>query len=350
MAVLDVQRRGQQIGRMRLGQKVATGKRDKNGNEIMRPARLDTWRLTTGSRIMAAAIAERFGGQVCPWEREFEVVTDTDEIPVTVPPRDEVVSQWYEMWSKGGAQRRCNSQVEMLTGKPCLCPHAEDPSDEAEVSRAALERAEMASLNPPRACKLITRVNLMIPDLPGLGVFRLDTSSYYAAVEIGDTARLMQIARDQGVFLPAVARIEQRQRVAGGQTKKFPVPVLEMLATFRDLATGAIGQAGIAAQLPPAPGEQPRAITAGPPTPAPAPREDRPAPAVRQQRPPTAQEIANAAAKATTRTQIREMKAKAEEHRVEKDMICPPGSDDLYEELDSYLHGRWEELAPAGAA
>ena len=131
----------------------------------------------------------------------------------------------------------------------------------------------------------------MIPDLPGLGVFRLDTGSYYAAVEIGDAAALMQVARDRGVFLPAILRIEQRQRVAGGQTKKFPVPVLEVLVTFRDLATGAIEAGGIAAQLPPAPGEQPRAITAGPAVPPP--REDRPAAAARQQKPPTAQEIAD---------------------------------------------------------
>ena len=109
-----------------------------------------------------------------------------------------------------------------------------------------LERADLAKANPPQACKLVTRISVMIPDLPGLGVFRLDTGSYYAATEIGDSAALMQVARDKGVFLPAILRIEHRQRVAGGQTKKFPVPVLEVLTTFRDLATGAIERAGVA--------------------------------------------------------------------------------------------------------
>jgi len=346
MALLDVQRRGQQIGRLRMGQKIATGKLDKSGNEIMRPVRLDTWRLTTASRIQAAAIAERFGGEVREWGREFEVITDTDEIPAIAPPRDEVISQWYEMWSKGGCQRRCDSQAEQISGGACLCPHAEDLSDEAETARAALERAELAKLNPPQACKLITRVNLMIPDLPGVGVFRLDTSSYYAAVEIGDVARLMQIARDQGIFLPVVARIEQRQRVAGGQTKKFPVPVLDVLATFRDLATGAIKHAGITAQLPPAPGEQLRALTAAPA----AQPGIAPAAPVPAEQPLTGQQIADAAAKATTRAQIRDLKAIAEENRVDRDMIGPPGSE-IFEELDSYLHTRWEDLAlEAGAA
>ena len=340
MAVLDIQRRGQQIGRLRIGQQVQAS----NGN--MRPARLDTFRFTTASRTTADAIAALYGGEVREWHGEFEVITGKSEIGVTVPPRDEVVSQWYEMWTAGGCQRRCDSQHDQISNGPCQCPHAADPSDPEEVAAAALERARLAKMNPPRACGLVTRISVMIPDLPGLGVFRLDTGSYYAATEIGDSAALMQVARDKGVFLPAILRIEHRQRVAGGQTKKFPVPVLEVLTTFRDLATGAIEAAGVAAQLPPAPGEPRRAITAG--TAAPPPREA-PSPAVRQDQPPTAQQIADAAAKATDRAQIRDMKAAAEEHRIERDMICPPDCD-LYEELDSYLHSRWEELPAAAEA
>jgi len=345
MAVVDIQRRGQQIGRIRIGEQVAVIKDGKDTGKT-RPSRLETFRLTTASRTAADAIAALYGGQVREWRGEYEVITGKSEIGVTVPPRDDIVSQWYEMWNKGGAIRRCTSQREQISGGECLCPHAADPSDADEVAKMALKRSELAKLNPPQACKLVTRISVMIPDLPGLGVFRLDTGSYYAAVEIGDSAALMQVARDKGVFLPAMLRIEHRQRIAGGQTKKFPVPVLEVLATFRDLATGAIERGGMIAQLPPAPGEQVRAITA-PPAAAPTPRAVRPAPA---EQPLTGQQIADAAAKATTRAQIRDLKAIAEENRVERDMIGPPGSE-IYEELDSYLHTRWEDLAlEAGAA
>jgi len=345
MAVVDIQRRGQQIGRIRIGEQVAVIKDGKDTGKT-RPSRLETFRLTTASRTAADAIAALYGGQVREWRGEYEVITGKSEIGVTVPPRDDIVSQWYEMWNKGGAIRRCTSQREQISGGECLCPHAADPSDADEVAKMALKRSELAKLNPPQACKLVTRISVMIPDLPGLGVFRLDTGSYYAAVEIGDSAALMQVARDKGVFLPAMLRIEHRQRIAGGQTKKFPVPVLEVLATFRDLATGAIERGGMIAQLPPAPGEQVRAIAA-PPAAAPTPRAVRPAPA---EQPLTGQQIADAAAKATTRAQIRDLKAIAEENRVERDMIGPPGSE-IYEELDSYLHTRWEDLAlEAGAA
>ena len=263
---------------------------------------------------------------------------------MTVPPRDEVVSQWYEMWTAGGCQRRCDSQHEQISDGPCKCPHAEDPSDADEVARMALERAALHKADPSKACGLVTRINVMIPDLPGLGVFRLDTGSYYAAVEIGDTAQLMQMARDKGVFLPAMLRIEQRQRVAGGQTKKYPVPVLEVLATFRDLATGAIGQAGIAAQLPPAPGER-LAITTGPAVP-----PQRPEPAAPAARIPGAQQLADAAAKATARRQVDQIADVAKEHRLAEDMISEPGREpEVFCELREYLNSRWMELpAPRG--
>jgi hypothetical protein len=262
MAIHDIQRRGQQIGRIRIGEQVAILKDGKDTGRT-RPARRETFRLTTGSRHEADAIAALLGGTPRPWNGQWEIPTDATEINVMVPPRDQVISQNYEMWTAGGCQRRCDSRHEQLSGGPCLCPHAADPDDQGEVERAALRRAEMAKMNPPRACGLVTRLNVMIPDLPGLGVFRLDTGSYYAAVEIGDAAALLQAARDRGLFLPAVLRIDHRQRVAGGQTKKFPVPVLEILATFRQIAGGELEAAGIAAQLPPAPGAGRAAITAG---------------------------------------------------------------------------------------
>jgi len=245
MPLLDVQRRGQQIGRIRIGVLVKPEK----GKPY--PRKIDTFRFTTGSRPTADAIAEHFGGEVREWGKEWEVITSESAIPVTVPPRDQVVSQWYEMWTGGGCQRRCDSRAEQISGGPCQCP------------ADALKRAEMAKLNPPQACKPVTRISVMIPDLPGLGVFRLDTHSFYAATEIGDAAALMELARERGVFLPAILRIDQRSRVANGQTKKYPVPVLEVLATFRQIASGELEQGGITAQLPPAPGEQPKAITSG---------------------------------------------------------------------------------------
>jgi|GEM_PF-2023447 hypothetical protein len=359
MGVLDLQRRSQQIGRLRMGEKVGTGKFDKDGNEKMRPSRRDTWRLTTASRFEAEAIAARFGGEVRHWEREFEVATDATEIPVIVPPRDEVISQWYEMWNKGGAVRRCDSQRDQISNSPCLCPHAKNPSNADEVAEAALKRAELSKTNPPQACKLVTRISVMIPDLPGLGVFRLDTGSYYAGVEIGDSAALMQYARDHKVMLPAMLRIEQRKRVAGGMTKNFPVPVLEVIPTFRELTSGALERAGVAAQLPPAPGEQRRALTTG------APAASTPAPAAAPQgfdaelAAITEMDIATAGQRIVglmsdltiTPAQMNAIKKRALDLGVWDDQVCTgDGDHEVWEEVHSAWQARWDALSRAAKA
>lgn len=366
MGVLDVQRRSQQIGRIRIGQQVKTAKGG------MRPAKLDTFRFTTASKTTADAIAGLFGGTVRDWEGQYEVITDRSEIGVTVPPRDAVISQWYEKWTAGGCERRCDSQHEQISGGQCLCPRAADPSDREAVAEAALRRAELSKANPPQACKLVTRINVMIPDLPGLGVFRLDTGSFYAAGESGDKADLMEVARERNIFLPANLRIEQRKRISGGQTKKYPVPVLEILSTFRAIATGQLEAAGMAAQLPPAPGEQRRAITAGAPVtpdvthPVPDPGASAHAAAPPVTQPDefsvalaaitetniarAGQQIVTLASRDVTPGQMRALKARATELRILEDQVCvqDDGHGEVWEELGSWLKGRWEKLQAAG--
>lgn len=331
MSVLDLQRRGYQVGRLRIGQQVATAKGG------MRPARLSTWRFTTPSGVAAKRVAELYGGKVRDWSGQLEVITEHSEINVTVPPRDQVISQWYEMWNRGGAIRRCSSQIEQISGGPCLCPHASDPSDRDASQAAALERAALAKLNPPQACSLVTRLSVMIPDLPGLGVWRLDTGSYWAATEMGDQAEVLQMARDRGVFLPAVLRIEQRATVKGGKTTSFPVPVLEIRATLRELAAGTVGT--ITEQLGPAPVT---ALAIEAPVPA---REETPAAAPAG---PPAAGLAARAAAAGSRDEVEALARLARESGVADDMICTDADGDVWESLHDILGDRWRAL-PATA-
>jgi hypothetical protein len=276
MPVLDLQRRAYQSGRIRLGQAVKTGKQDKAGRDITRPVKLDTLRFTSPSRFQVEAAALAYEGEVCPWDnrgrKEWEVITAVSEIMVAIPPAADAISQWYEMWTGGGCQRRCDSQHEQKSGGSCLCPHAQDPDDEDEVDRMARERARLSKLMPPQACGLKTRVSLVLPDLPDVGVWRLDTGGFYAAGELIGKAELMALCRDRNLFLPARLWIDHRVDVVNGQTRKYPVPALEILKTFRQVATGELEEAGWAAQLPPAPG-QPLAIAA------PSPGVPRPGPA-----------------------------------------------------------------------
>jgi hypothetical protein len=194
-----LQRRQTEVGRIRLGQKVTT----KSGGQA--PAKLDRLRFTSPSRELIDQVAKLYGGTAQQWTPEggaaqWEVVTDTAAIPVIVPPQP--VTQWFELWSGGGCQRRCDGQREVLSDQPCPC--GPDPAE--------------------RKCKPTTRLNLMLAEVPGIGVWRLESHGYYAATELGGLADLVESVRR-----PVPARLELQQRTVkrtGEKTRQFAVPVL----------------------------------------------------------------------------------------------------------------------------
>lgn len=244
MPLLDLQRRHYTIGRIRIGTSQPTSEGRK------RPVKLTTFRFTTRSYQAAHSITELYGGEAVRWadgptDDQWQVFTQVSEIAVSIPPGDAALSQWWELWSGGGCERRCDGATEQLTGQPCLCP------------RDLLARSEAAKVG--RACKPTTRCSVILPDLPGLGVWRLDSHGFNAAVELGGTAEMLARARAQGVAIPAVLRLEQRSSVAGGKTRRFVVPVLDITMSMRAVLELPAG-APLKAQLPPAPGQ--RAIEA----------------------------------------------------------------------------------------
>lgn len=345
-----IQARNSQVGAIRIG--------DENDG---RPRKLNAFRFTSPSRTAVEQIAGLYdGSDITPWfprpgkqwGQQWQVYTEVSEIAIALPPGDLVISQDMELYGGGGLARKCDG-ITMSRPKPgpCQCPQAaacpfEDASPEYAAEWAVMERKRLAALKNPQGCKPKTRFNVMLPDVGDFGVWVLRTSSEEAAAEVRSKAYILEKARAGGVILAARIAIEQRMLMVGGVLREYPVPVIRLDDSMRALASGELQARSMAEQLPPAPGETRLAIAGAPPA-VPAQRPAAPQAAARQAAvpapPPTAQQIADAAAKATTRAQIREMKAAADEHRLDEDMICPPGAD-LYEQLDSYLHSRWEEL------
>src|SRR3954464_4210914 len=108
MPILGLQQRIRELGRIRMGQVV----RGSNGKT--RPEKLDRFRLTSASRELLEKVAALYGGEVADWTpanggpAQFEVVTEARRLPILVPPQP--VTQWYELWSGGGCQRRCDGE------------------------------------------------------------------------------------------------------------------------------------------------------------------------------------------------------------------------------------------------
>ena len=153
---VEIQTRFRELGRIRTGELVATGR----GNTT-RPAKLDHFRLTSASEELIEKVANAYGGDVTPWAapsgEQFQVTITSGSIAIILPPNEQL-DQWMELWSGGGRQRQCDGFTETITQKNCICPSDRDV------------RMEMASKG--KACQPTTRLRVMLPEIPGLGIWR----------------------------------------------------------------------------------------------------------------------------------------------------------------------------------
>lgn len=206
--LLNIQRRAAEHGRLRTG--YTDGKR---------PVRSATWVVTSHSEEHVRTAAKMWGGEPEQWKplnssiEQWRVITKASSIEALITPGDPL-NQYNELWSGGGCQRRCDGETELLSRKPCLC---------------AAQFGDEWHLQPKgRVCAATSRLNVMLPDLSGMGLWRAETHSFYAASEWGAMVDMVLAGTNGQGFVPVTLRIEPRQRVANGQTKKFPVVVVEL--------------------------------------------------------------------------------------------------------------------------
>jgi hypothetical protein len=213
--IMTMQRQARELGRLR------TGLTDYSGRKP-RPVKSKTWIVTSHSGEYVQAAADVWGGKPEAWKpmgkgaEQFRVVTEAVSIDAILPPGDPL-SQAYELWNAGGAVRRCDGMTDSLSDAPCLC--RQQFGDEFWTNPQAGKDA---------VCKPTTRLNVIVPDLPDMGVWRMETHSYYAANEVTAAVDVLKGSLGDRAMVPVRLRIEQRTRVARGQTKHFPVVALEL--------------------------------------------------------------------------------------------------------------------------
>jgi len=219
MPIIDLQMRMRQLGEIRIGRVVDTGRISKKTNKpILRPEKLKAFRFTSPSREILGQVATLYGGEVQPWTpanggpSEFEVYSEATRLPVLIPPRD-AVSQWYELYAGSKCQRRCDGQTEHKSDRPCMC----NPED--------------------RQCSITTRVNVMLRDVAALGQWLLISKGYYAAVELPPAAELLA---QVGGYVQGWLGMEEKSVVRDEGPTRFMVPTLDVEITPTQLMAGQI--------------------------------------------------------------------------------------------------------------
>lgn len=217
----DIPQRTPELGRIRLGEKGDRGQ----------PVKLRTFRLTSHSKLLLEAAAALYGGTVKAWdgapdEGMWQVTTAASELDVLIPGASGAVSQSYEVWKGGTCTRRCDGVTESVSASPCVC-------------------RVLGQEGPDRDCEVVTRFRVILPRVPGLGVWMLTTSGWMAATTLPSTLSLLA-RMTSGEWIPAVLRAEQRSKKVRDpqtgkvQTNRFVVPVLDLPgATIGQLVEGA---------------------------------------------------------------------------------------------------------------
>lgn len=218
--ILNRQRQLAEQGRLRLGTFEAAG------NGKMRPKASHHWVITSHWEEYVVKAAELWGGTAEPYKPQghgapgWRVITEARSIAALLPPF-EPLQQAYELWTAGGCQRRCDGATEQFTGAPCMC--IAQYGDEWHTQPAG------------KVCATKSRLKVLLPDMPGMGSWRLETGSFYAADELAGIVDGIRLAVGN-VLVPVTLRIEQRTRIANNQTKQYIVPVLDL----RDVSAGAL--------------------------------------------------------------------------------------------------------------
>lgn len=208
--ITQLGRRMPTAGRLRAGRKGRKGQ----------PEKLTVWRATSHDRQAIEQIAARYGGTPQPWQDpgvaagQWEVTTEASELPIVLPPDPLGGSPIYELWSGGGCQRRCD-------GVTCSTVVAgPDGGEPGEVDCLCAAKGVLE-------CQVVTRLNVLLPEVRFGGAWRVDTHSWHAARELPGMVDMVQQLQDAAGGMPrGVIALESRKSTSGGQTRQFVVPVI----------------------------------------------------------------------------------------------------------------------------
>ena len=128
------------------------------------------------------------------------------------------------------------------------------------VSAPTIPRRARSLAKDGKACKLTTRISCMLPDLPGIGLWSLETHSYYASVWTAGMVEFLEQLAKEGRICEAMLRIERMTRKRRNGVRNFAIPtIMPQQMTPRQLFAPQIH----AALLPPDVQETGRLLEAG---------------------------------------------------------------------------------------
>lgn len=189
------------IGKIRLGHGIATGRKTDWGADITRPVADDHFVVTADEAEITlpetvAAFTAIYGPE--PRQLRAMLIGDTPEANLEGA---------YRLYGSSKLKRRCNGQQmseRTQTGgwadKPCAC-------------------AANGTIGTAKGCKLTWTLHVLLPDVPGFGVWQIDTGSDISVRRMTGFLRTMHSLRGTLAGLEFDLRLAPVQVAPEGQSK-----------------------------------------------------------------------------------------------------------------------------------
>ncbi|KKN63773.1 hypothetical protein LCGC14_0498770, partial [marine sediment metagenome] len=179
---------------------------------------------------------------VCPPEVEAVHGEKPKTLNIMFPVEDEAVfaQQWYRGYSM--------TRGLVCKGDGCKADRIIDKATGALVNRNSKDvewretacQGEGCPEYQSKQCRRVMNLQFLLPDVPGLGIWQLDTSSFHSIVNINSAIELIRGLCGRIRMIPLILSVEPRDVTPEGITKKT-IHVLQLrsdlsLAGIRQLA------------------------------------------------------------------------------------------------------------------
>jgi hypothetical protein len=217
------------LGQLHLGEKRKTFSPKRNA-EVEYPAKLDYFKVVQDnftSRPMVEAFRQVYGEK----PRSIEIMFPSDDEAALMPVDLSAYKQGAGLWCRGPGQHPDGTPGIALRiydpDDPTLrefdVPEGTRPGEMIQVPFCHTERCPYHANG--RDCKLIGRLHFLLPDVPGLGCWRIVTSSWNSVKEIqGGLAFVRQFTGGRIAGIPLTLSVVPREVHHDG--KKATVYVL----------------------------------------------------------------------------------------------------------------------------
>lgn len=226
-------RRMPRLGKIRLGIKLPVMDGDKprmkEGKPVMRPSEIDYFLLDPQTPIPEenARLVEMFQGLYGAQPKSIKIMFPLPDPNVFFP-------QFYKRY--GGATLRCKGD-----GETAVCSHDDYTKGLKVIGRDELGMPKVACAGKDcpnyiaKACTEVGVLQVLLPDVPGAGVWQITTGSFHSIVNLNSCIEMIRAMAGRVHMIPLILERRKQPITHEGKTRDHYILHINMETTLTKL-------------------------------------------------------------------------------------------------------------------